>query len=186
MKNEKNFKLEKSDVEHYRVNVVDGIITSISYSSQLDFTPNNNPYEFLYHLNNIVNIWKKEDSNTYEEFMNSLRDSEKEKYISKNSELPLIFSVSGKEYPEYKYYTSLTVIEIIVFNSKIFSISKNWRHFKYTPLDGSPDFYTYLHYFVNFLLSNDNYDYYYEFLNSLCDEEKEKYFQPSYLPKNYK
>lgn len=193
MKNEKNFKFEESSTSHYWVNVVDGIITGISYfyssssmSHSCTYHPNNDLSKFIYYLNKIVNIWKEKEPNTHKEFMNSLCDLEKEKYFGKNSKPPVHFSSSGY-YPGYREAT----ITITIFNSKIFSIKMSGSACSDTILNDSLDkrisnVCEYLHDFVYYLLEYHNIDYYYEFLDSLNDKEKEKYFRPSYLPKNYK
>lgn len=196
MKNEKEFKLEKSDTFEYEVYVVDEIIMNIYYYSYSFgrrhslihsgmYCPNQNLSSFILTLNEIVNIWQEKDPNTYIEFMNSLCDSEKENYFGKNSKPPVYFSSTAQQSGCWP-----VTITITIFNSKIFSI----RHeggfcdtISHDSLDKRiSDVCRYLQDFLHFLLEYHNIDYYYKFLDNLDDEEKEKYFHLSYIPKNYK
>lgn len=197
MKNGKNFILKKSDTFEYEVYVVDGIITNIYYS-QYSFgrrhslihsgmyCPNQNLSSFILTLNEIVNIWQEKELNTYIEFMNSLRDSEKENYFGKNSKPPVYFSSTAQQSGCWPVTITITIL-----NSKIFSIRYECNAVCDTISHDSLDkrisnVCRYLQDFLHFLLEHYDIDYYYKFLDNLDDEEKEKYFHLSYVPKNYK
>lgn len=199
MKNEKILKSEEiiecpKSKKVYYIYIADGIITFIciriieddskdSYSpTSCYFDPNKDLFSFQRTLYEIVNMWKKQKSNTYKELLDSLCDTEKEKYFSKYSNA-ISFSCGGS-YPECRHKK----ITINILNSKIFSITHSISYYTDTISNDSldnklSDVCNYLYDFIYFLLSGHDIDIYYDFLNSLCDEEKEKYFQPSYLPK---
>lgn len=145
-----------------------------------DYTPEKEPFEFRRQLYNMIHTWEKNNIKEKEKFFMYVSQEERKKYFGKYSE-PVVFQVSERKkgwYPR-NYF-------VYILDGKVFSVTELvWRNpsFPAKKILTGDDIPEYLVESIKLLIYENGMEEYKRFLNCLCKEELEKYFAPSYLPK---
>lgn len=144
------------------------------------YTPEKSPFEFRTNLYEMLDIWKenknKEEQST---FVVSISQEEIEKYFGKYGK-PSSFYISERRegyHPRYFY--------IRILDGKIFDIQETiqFRSRSETKIITGDKIEKYLTEVIEVLIYKNGKKEYKRFLACLCEEELEKYFEPSYFPR---
>lgn len=193
---EKEIIVVKADEGHHRIEatIENGQIKEVcdrrldrwgkwtDYNSDC-YTPEGDKFTFRSKLYRMIDIWEyDEDIKAKEEFFSYLSEEERERYFGKYGK-PVIFWVyqDRRDYVPIKYLIS-------ILDGKIFEIEKYWTHPSWEERKNmrEVDIKRELVTIVGLFLAREGREEYDKFLDCLCKEELEKYFEPSYLPKEMK